>query len=37
MIDESEHPENGASGRDVVSGWIVYAALLFSLALFAVV
>ena len=37
MNDESEYPGNGASGRDVIAGWIVYAAVLFSLALFAVV
>ena len=34
MIDDSEYPQNGANGRDVVSGWIVYAAVLFSLMLF---
>ncbi len=37
MNDKLEYPENGATGRDVISGWIVYAALLFSLTLFAVV
>ncbi len=37
MNDELEYPENGANGRNVISGWIVYAAVLFSLALFAVV
>ena len=37
MMDESEYTNNGADGRDVVSGWIVYAAVLFSLMLFSVV
>ncbi len=37
MTDELEYPENGANGRDVISGWMVYAAVLFSLVLFAVV
>ncbi len=37
MNDELEYPENGATGRDVIAGWIVYAAVLFSLMLFAVV
>ncbi len=37
MNDELECPENGANGRDVIAGWIVYAAVLLSLALFAVV
>ncbi len=37
MIDEWEYPGNGVNGRDVISGWVVYAAVLFGLALFAVV
>ena len=37
MNDELEYPQNGASGRDVVSGWIVYAAILLSLVLLSVV
>ncbi len=37
MNDKLECPENGATGRDVIAGWIVYAAVLFSLMLFAVV
>ncbi len=36
MNDELEYPKNGATGRDVISGWVVYAAVLFSLVLFAV-
>ena len=37
MNYELEYPENRANGRNVISGWIVYAVFLFSLALFAVV
>ena len=37
MNDKLEYPVNGATGRDVITGWIVYAAVLFSLVLFAVV
>ena len=37
MMDDSEYPVNGANGRDVASGWIVYAAVLFGLMLFSVV
>ncbi len=33
MMDETEYANNGANGRDVVSGWVVYAAVLFILAL----
>ena len=36
-MDESEYTNNGANGRDVVSGWIVYAAVLLGLVLFSVV
>ncbi len=31
MMDESEYTNHGANGRDVVSGWMVYTAVLFGL------
>ena len=37
MNDELEYPETRATGRDVIAGWFVYAAILFSLVLLAVV
>ena len=37
MMDDSEYPENGANGRDVVSAWILAAAVLFGLFAFSTV
>ncbi len=37
MMDESEYPENGASGREVVSAWILAAVVLFGLFAFSTV
>ncbi|MCZ6772968.1 MAG: hypothetical protein O7G83_13465 [Proteobacteria bacterium] len=37
MMKESEHPKDGANGRDIVAAWIVFAVVLFGLFAFSAV